>query len=637
MATSVNSAEDLWAALQTAKAGTVIELAPGNYGHLGINARWNHHWASFDGEVTIRSADPNKPATFSSISMLDVDNLTIDGVVVDYETPKGLTAKQIEEDKAVQVRDSTNITFRNSVFDGDVLDNPSSPRDGLPVGLGLSIRWSENVLIENNEFLEWRTAGSFLTSSDVVVRGNDVHTIRVDGFTFVAVQDFLIEDNHLHDFAAKDGLGDHRDMIQFWTAGTTTPSKDIVIRDNYLDSGDGPWTQSIFMRNEAVDGEGGAGKEMFYRNILIENNTIYNGHLHGITVGETDGLTIVNNTLLHNPDAGDGGNVSRPRINVVDDALNVRITKNIAENVNASSGAFDNLRVQNRNPDADNYYGKLFIDALSGGDSDLAELKGLAGGIVKKGGYGSSLTDRDYGPNAGPKVGSKPEPNPEPTPEPTPAPKPGSGSLPPEELEEPGQENPAPDLPGKTGFTRIDFGSGDPGPASRLFGDAAVSKGGTLALDGDGDFLAVKNAGQPEFTGAVSVAFDVRFDKAPDPSDKVLLVGKHTQFLLEMRGGEIKPGVRTADGKIDVVRAPDAPDLFDGDWHRLALSIDSEADVLRFYADGDLVAEQTDLDIELADSSRSVTFGSAGWNEAMAGEIDNIVFADAALDFDALM
>ena len=636
MATSVNSAEDLWAALQTAKAGTVIELAPGNYGHLGINARWNHHWGSFDGEVTIRSADPNKPATFSSISMLDVDNLTIDGVVVDYETPKGLTAKQIEEDKAVQVRDSTNITFRNSVFEGDVLDNPSSPRDGLPTGLGLSIRSSENVVIEDNEFLNWRTAGSFLTSSNVVVSGNDVHTIRVDGFTFVAVEGFVIEENHLHDFVTNEGLRDHRDMIQFWSAGRTTPSTDVEIRGNFLNSGDGAETQSIFMRNEVVD-RGEAGREMFYRNVVIENNTIYNGHLHGITVGETDGLTIVNNTLLHNPDAGDGGNVSRPRINVVDDALNVRITKNIAENVNASSGAFDNLRVQNRNPDADNYYGKLFIDALSGGDSDLAELKGLAGGIVKKGGYGSSLTDRDYGPNAGPKVGSKPEPNPEPTPEPTPAPKPGSGSLPPEELEEPGQENPAPDLPGKTGFTRIDFGSGDPGPASRLFGDAAVSKGGTLALDGDGDFLAVKNAGQPEFTGAVSVAFDVRFDKAPDPSDKVLLVSKHAQFLLEMRGGEIKPGVRTADGKIDVVRVPDAPDLFDGDWHRLALSIDSEADVLRFYADGDLVAEQTDLDIELSDSSRSLTFGSAGWNDSMTGEIDTIVIADAALDPDALI
>ena len=67
-------------------------------------------------------------------------------------------------------------------------------------------------------------------------------------------------------------------MIQFWTSGTTSPSTNIVIRGNILDSGDGGWTQSIFMRNEMVD-TGGAGDAMFYQNILIEDNVIYNAFI----------------------------------------------------------------------------------------------------------------------------------------------------------------------------------------------------------------------------------------------------------------------------------------------------------------------------------------------------------------------
>ena len=43
------------------------------------------------------------------------------------------------------------------------------------------------------------------------------------------------------------------------------------------------------MRNEMVD-QGKAGLEMYYQNITIENNVIYNAQTHGITVGETTGL-----------------------------------------------------------------------------------------------------------------------------------------------------------------------------------------------------------------------------------------------------------------------------------------------------------------------------------------------------------
>ena len=95
-------------------------------------------------------------------------------------------------------------------------------------------------------------------------------------------------------------------MIQVFTNGTDTPSTDLVIRGNILNSGDSKAaSQSIFMRNEVVDSQG-AGRGMYYSNILIEDNVIYNAHANAIWVGYADGLSIRNNTILHNPASGDG-------------------------------------------------------------------------------------------------------------------------------------------------------------------------------------------------------------------------------------------------------------------------------------------------------------------------------------------
>nr|MBA3583608.1 right-handed parallel beta-helix repeat-containing protein [Gemmatimonadota bacterium] len=424
---SAHGAESLREALRTATAGTTIELAGGDYGELQLSAPYGDPWSRFAGEVTVRSADPNNPATFSRMYLNGVENLTFDGIAIDYTSPAGLTGRQFFEDNAILVRDSANITIRNSVLEGDVLDAPGSPVDGTPVARSMFIRDSEGVVVENNEIHSWYRGALFLEDKDVVVRGNDVHDIRSDGLNFAAVQDVLIEDNYLHDFAIATDDGVHRDMIQIWTANTDTPSTGITIRDNHLNSGAGVWTQSIFMRNEAVD-TGAAGREMFYKNVVIENNVIYNGHSHGITIGEVDGLTITNNTLLHNPASGDNGGVSRPHIRVSEDARNVHVELNIAQAVPTPPGdaagwkVTDNLLVQNLYPERPNYYGDLFADALAGGGG-LDALRALPDSIIQQGGYGSTLTRAAGDTPGGPVV--SPENPPENPPE-EPAPEPGN-------------------------------------------------------------------------------------------------------------------------------------------------------------------------------------------------------------------
>ena len=162
----------------------------------------------------------------------------------------------------------------------------------------------------------------------------------------------------------------------------------MIIRGNFLDAGTGNWTQSIYMANSGDP----------FLNILIEDNVIYNDHVHGITVGETDGLVIRNNTLLHDPSAiyALGWPLS---IILYGTSLNVTVESNIAADIwiggnKIPDGLGNNLLVQRDGPGRKNYYLKLFTNAL-GQDPDLADLRALPGGLIERHGLGAEMTRSD--------------------------------------------------------------------------------------------------------------------------------------------------------------------------------------------------------------------------------------------------
>lgn len=379
----VSSSQELDAALRLATGGEQIILAPGHYGDLSMITKGRDDF-QFPDTVTIRSDNPANPATFSSVDVRDAANVTFDGILFDYQFEAG---DQIFS-RPFNFMSSENVTIRNSTFDGDVAEGISAADDGYGFAIGLSVRASEGVVIENNEFHTFHRGLSMSETSDVVVSGNEVHSIRMDGMNFAEIQGIVIENNHIHDFEGSLNSTDHRDMIQFWTNGTDQPSTDIVIKGNILDIGEGTFTQSIFMRNDMVD-RGLAGYEMFYQNISITDNVILNGHSHGIYVGETDGLVISSNTVLHNdgndPDGVDQG-VEIPVIRVADNSRNVEITQNATSSIEGWTGqsgwqVSQNAFVQDQDPDAAGYYANVFIGSTlqyaNGQHSYVADPDGL--------------------------------------------------------------------------------------------------------------------------------------------------------------------------------------------------------------------------------------------------------------------
>ncbi len=352
---TVSTAAEFHSAIAQARGGDTILMAPGAYDPILV---WpgTGYVAPGDGQVTIRSLDPENPAQLSGLQLREAEGLIFEDLVFKYNH---------SEDHPFNfnpflIRDSQDITIRDSVFEGALVD-------GYGVGFALRARESSNITVENTEFLNWGRGAIFSSVDEISVVGNEFHSIRVDGLNFAQVQNVLIEDNHFHSFADRPDSTAHRDMIQFWTSGTSVPSTDIIIRGNLLDIGEGSWAQAIFMRNELVD-TGRSGEEMFYRNILIEDNIIYNAHTHGITVGETDGLIIRQNSVLRYEGElhGNSGGITVPVIRVASSSTDVEITQNVTSRIVGADGqegwvVLDNFFVNDGDQTSPGYYGAHFI------------------------------------------------------------------------------------------------------------------------------------------------------------------------------------------------------------------------------------------------------------------------------------
>lgn len=391
----VASPQDLTKALDALEPGDTVELAAGRYPALDLRKRAG----TKDAPITIRSATPDDPAHIATMNLREVEHLHLDALVFDYSYTPGDAANI----RPFQVFTTRDLTITGSLFDGDVAPpDPAQPELGpLPTAFGLALRASTGITLTGNEFRDFYRGAVVTDCTDVAIENNNIHAMRMDGLNFAQVERVRIAGNHIHDFKRAIESADHADMIQFWTASTERPSRDITIEGNVLNSGTGGFTQSILMRNEMVD-RGEAGREMFYRNIAIRDNVIVNAHLHGITVGQADGVRIENNTLIQNV-FSEGKKRDPvlwvPQIRVARDARNVTIARNAVGEIAGPVGQPDwrvrgNLLIQDTVPGRPNFYDALFVAARTGLPDDLNNFAYLPGGALAGTGVGAPMLDR---------------------------------------------------------------------------------------------------------------------------------------------------------------------------------------------------------------------------------------------------
>jgi parallel beta-helix repeat protein len=673
----VSSTAELISALSNATGGENILLAPGEYGDLNLyDAR--QPFVKFTGQVTIKSADPNNLAQFSSLHLSGVENLTFDSVGFNYAPAPGAP----DYDKPYMVDRSSNITIKNSIFSGAVAEGLGVVKDGHGTGFALTVSDSSAITIEGNEFSNFMRAAVFSGDNGVVVKSNNIHDIRSDGLDFANVDNVQIVNNYIHDFKGAPGSDDHMDMIQFWTNGTTSPSANITISGNFLDSGGGFTTQSIFMRNEEVD-NGRAGKEMYYQNVTIENNVIYNSHLHGISVGETDGLTISNNTILQNPSTGDPQKlITVPTITVAAASDGVIVANNIVQSLNLSSGngqTFEhNLLVQSVDPSQPNYVGDLFVNALVGAGATLDDLQAVPGGLIAQLGVGSLLTE--YKPSTTTPSGVIND-------------KEGTGldllhhvfdvsdiHLPDETLDVNGAsvvwnfgDGSEPNSAGMHSYAHagtynvtatvslvdgekielaktidvhspvalladFDHGAED---LSDVVNPASVGDKVTFEAHGDGEAVRLNGdlityAHSSEFFNNSEYTVLADFKKDPGhESDAGRLINFSGSFVVDVGGNDLSVAVITDHGTV-WLRAKDVG-VANADWHSLALTFSGISGTAALYLDGHEIAHADGLEgaTQVGMGSQSLSLGDP-WGQGFTGLIDNLAFVKGALPPDEI-
>ncbi len=337
-----------------------------------------------DAKVRLTSADPEDRAILTKLVLNGRENVTVDTVVFDSS---GTQVSPYHRD--LEIAGSEDIAIRDSVFRGQATE----ALDGTPgqvAGVNLAlIRNSDGVELRDNYMSGYYQGVAFKDSDNIVFAGNELTRFQGDGIRIAGVQDLLIEGNYLHGMLGTSQDINHSDMIQFWGTNIAQNTERVTIRDNVINTEDGPAYQMIFGRNEHYDRNG-----WLFKDIVIEGNLLYGAHYNTISIAETDGMVVRNNTVLWNrdtrallPGGEEGGSVNGwVRAPGSDNAV---IENNIATNIAGASGA--NGVVTYDDASDPNYFARQFVNLDAGGSADLRDLS-LRPGSAWDGVMGAPMT-----------------------------------------------------------------------------------------------------------------------------------------------------------------------------------------------------------------------------------------------------
>ena len=270
--TNIKTDAELTSAVHLAKSGAVLTLAPG--ARFGLHI-FRKVAAS---NITIKSADPARPAVFAGLSFHDISgvklrNLRFEGPVVHMHY------------KLLFER-CRNVDLEGLAFIGDATTYDE------PTHSAAMIRWTKSARIHGNQFSRFNAGLTMLTVSDVEVSDNSFADMRVDGIRGGGISNAIIRRNQAVNFHPYPD--DHPDGIQLWTTNETVAARNILIEDNLVVRGTGGAIQGIFIRDEVGT--------LPYQNLTLRGNLVVGALYNGITAMGIDKAVIDGNIVLPNPD-----------------------------------------------------------------------------------------------------------------------------------------------------------------------------------------------------------------------------------------------------------------------------------------------------------------------------------------------
>lgn len=332
-------------ALSEARGGDTILLSRGDYGDVVLSD------FDFQDPVVIKGDGSDNTALFRSLLIDNVRGLRVDGITV-ANSGNGTAASSV-----VAIINSHDVEFLNSEVHG-LVDDVFNGHYGIYARNNTDIKISGNYVHDiKNGFVLYPNQG-------IEISENYVDHVGEDGFKFIGISDFLIENNRQggHGYPSP---GAHLDFIQFQGAS----SSDGVIRGNVFLADTQAAVQGIFL-NDAD-----------YHNITIEQNIIATGMLNGIVVGESNssGITVRDNTLINIP-------------GIVHKATKVRImTIGAGKSSGNFTSSFEEETGFNYQADTDDY-SRIFQGDIRLGLT-IEDLRPVKGSAAEKHGASDRLTE----------------------------------------------------------------------------------------------------------------------------------------------------------------------------------------------------------------------------------------------------
>jgi len=289
---TVSDRESLLREIKAAQPGDTILLESGVYSDISISN------LKIAGDVTIMSRDPGAPAVITDLTIKNSSGLNFSNIEFAADWDNGGTP--------LEILDSQDIHFDGLSVHGSLDNDPSND------GNAMMIRNSSDVSVTNSEFQQFANGIAHLDSDHLLISGNSIHDLRMDGIRGGGSSNVTITKNFFTDFFRQPG--DHPDAIQFWNSNTSVSTHDITVSENVFARGDGGPIQGIFITAQIT--------KLPYLNVTVTDNVMVGTMYHGITVAGAQGALISGNIVA-------GAADMNSRI-TVDNSTGVTLTNNQA-------------------------------------------------------------------------------------------------------------------------------------------------------------------------------------------------------------------------------------------------------------------------------------------------------------------
>jgi hypothetical protein len=246
--------------------------------------------------VIIASADPSKPAHFSSLTLNEVTNVRL--VALEISRDRG---SEPEYAKLVTIYGGGGIAIEGGSIHGSRDGDPGNDMYGLGATgtAGLTVTG-----VRIDEVMRGIVADKV---TDLTIERSDIDLIRSDAIDIPGSARVRIAGNHISRFrpvpAVRDAAGnilvdgDHPDAVQGWTMSQPSGVADVTIEGNLIEGDPDNRPQGSWFADEANLKAVGKG----HRNITIRGNLIISPLWQAMGLADVQGAVVTNNTVINLP------------------------------------------------------------------------------------------------------------------------------------------------------------------------------------------------------------------------------------------------------------------------------------------------------------------------------------------------